>query len=60
MTPEQYRVFHNLLTFLQSAKIVQLVQGYYTKYGNTAPAELIQQYIDEAQTILDKEYHPHV
>ena len=45
---------NNLLSFLNSSKAVGRINDHYLKYGNDAPAQLLQQSIDKLQARLDK------
>jgi hypothetical protein len=48
-----YRKINNLLSMLRSSYAVERVDEYYMKFNNQAPAQLLQEYIDELQDELD-------
>lgn len=46
------RNLNNLLSFLRSSNVVELVRKDYEKYNNDAPAKLIELEIEELQKFL--------
>ena len=48
-----YSNINNLLSYLRASNVVKLVNDYYMKFGNDAPAKTIQREMDELQKKLD-------
>jgi hypothetical protein len=52
MTPEEFRIFNNLVQILKSFEAVRCVHSHFTQFGNNAAGEMVRVHMDEAERYL--------